>query len=598
MHAIKHTYNSLLADVARLSRCPSLGRLAVDLDWCINDAPKLEKLILQEQELQGVVEYSCGSDTADAPHMPSGFPRSSPDAIKGVKAEMLDLCPGELLPLMSRWVSLPLRERNPIDLRHLRQLLLFCYKAEHTHTDETEASAVKAWLDCQLAVSKWEIPRSGIPAAILTQARRHCTSVLSVGRWKDIIPSHGPGAVYDKTVPKGMWSKWFETIEAVYPWADYYDISNYLIQEASAVITSQIRARLVAVPKDSRGPRLICVHPAEAIWAQQGVRRELERCVEKTRRNACGRWIWPSGHVHFDNQQVNANLALSSSYNRHYATIDLKEASDRIADCLVQDLFGRYYKYFGCSRAQAVDLPDGSSADLHCYAPMGNATTFPVQSLVFWALCVAAHEVLGLHRASDVYVFGDDIVVPNENAEIIKSMLSDFGLVVNQGKSFIYGLFRESCGMDAFNGVNVTPTRWKTTYDAVGTAGLLSMSNLAQRLRLEGYQDASTELYSILTKRLGTRGHRLMRTNNPNHGGIAEYTPVQHLAFQDAFWHPDVQWFCSPVIRLEPRTKVQGHGWNHVLSSLTSLERTGRSNDPALIPLRGSRLKRGWATVL
>jgi hypothetical protein len=44
-----------------------------------------------------------------------------------------------------------------------------------------------------------------------------------------------------------------------------------------------IEAKLIAVPKDSRGPRLICVHPAESIWIQQGCVaswNELSRSIE------------------------------------------------------------------------------------------------------------------------------------------------------------------------------------------------------------------------------------------------------------------------------------------------------------------------------
>jgi len=230
---------------------------------------------------------------------------------------------------------------------------------------------------------------------------------------------------------------------------------------------------------------------------------------------------------------------------------------------------------------------------------MGNATTFPVQSLVFWSICVSTLEVVGYKNPADVYVFGDDIIVPTEVAPLIMAVLPCFGLVVNQNKSFHKGAFRESCGTDAFNGVNVTPIRWKTELNPLSPAGLQSLSTLAQRLRIAGYVEGSKELYSIIAKELWrTRKWTLPRTNNPAHGGIAEYSEVQHLAFQDAFWHPDVQWYCSPIIRLISKVKTEEHAWWHVLESLTSLEMTGRSNNPATTPLRGGSLDRGWAIVL
>jgi hypothetical protein len=43
----------------------------------------------------------------------------------------------------------------------------------------------------------------------------------------------------------------------------------------------------------------------------------------------------------------------------------------------------------------------------------------------------------------------------------VTDALSSVGLVVNHDKSFVHGHFRESCGMDAFRGVQVTPIRFR-----------------------------------------------------------------------------------------------------------------------------------------
>jgi hypothetical protein len=446
--------------------------------------------------------------------------------------------------------------------------------------------------------------------------RRHVSSVLGLVDWREITPFHGPGAVYDGNLNKGEWSKWFTTIDYLYPYFEFFGISrlNYRDGAEGFDIDDSIIARLIAVPKDSRGPRLICVHPTESIWIQQGLRVKLERAIARTRPRRPG-WYWPSGHINFDDQTVNAQLALKASGDLSYATLDLKEASDRLSDRLVQILFGRHYRWFGCCRAQYVEIPYGMTTFgrgsrsmkgpapflremIHSYAPMGNATTFPVQSLVFWSICVSAMEARGFHQPSDCYVFGDDLVVPNEMAQVCIDALISFGLVVNRRKSFFRGSFRESCGIEAFNGVDVTPVRWKTTYDATSLEDLQSLSSLAQRLRRQGYEDAAKELYSILSSRLLAMRLKLSCTNNPDHGGIAEFTENQIYVWRDAYWHRDVQWFVSPILRLSQGERALTHGWNHVLSSLTSLERTGRSCDPASTPSRRTRLNRGWASVL
>lgn len=569
MHTIEHTYIRLLADIGLLSGVSSIRASAYEgLEWTVNTAPLLER------ELLAFVERG---------------------------EEFSSLWPAWLVPLRDRFR----KGLDPWDLRLLRQLLLFCYKAEHRHTDETETKALKDWEATNADVGNWSQRLSVAEPRLLHLAYRACTSVLGSTKWDEIIPFHGPGAVYDKSVPKGDWSRWFETIEARFPYGRYFDIgNNRCIDGGMPSIQSTITARLVPVPKDARGPRLICVHPTEAIWIQEGLRVRLERTINR-RRDQRFKWVWPRGHIHFDDQTVNASLALAASATGQYATLDLKEASDRLSDVLVQYLFGRHYPWFGCCRASNVEIR-GNSTPLHCYAPMGNATTFPVQSLVFWSICVAAMQDLGFINPGDLYVFGDDIIVPTSVAPRVIEALEEFGLVVNRQKSFYRGAFRESCGMDAFAGMCVTPIRWKTTYSVASPAGLQSLSQIAQRLRQAGYELAAKECYHSMSATLRKWGLRLSLTSNPEHAGIAEYSENLPYVWRDAYWHRATQQFVSPVLRLEPHFRSECHGWYHVLSSLTRLERRdknypnnhpGRSDDPARTLLRGARLKRGWSRI-
>jgi hypothetical protein len=69
--------------------------------------------------------------------------------------------------------------------------------------------------------------------------------------------------------------------------------------------------------------------------------------------------------------------------------------------------------------------------------------------------------------------------------------------------------------------------------------------------------------------------------------------------WRDAYWHSKAQWYASPVYRIqEPRALCPRlHGWIHVLESLTSLERLGRSNVPDRRVSRRVCLERGWTPV-
>jgi len=562
MHVIEQTYVSLLADVASKSGFSEIRGSYEGLQWCLNEAPKLEKMLI------GCIELGREPDF-DA----------FPSALQGLARRSLV---------------------DPTSMRYLRQLLLFCYKATVTHDNKTTTEAFRGFVVTNHAVGLFGRDLSRFSPSLLDSARRHCQSVLYRFREKALRPSHGPGAV---TTSKERWMHRYSTIECLYPYSDWFSLfynQDHLANWDYAECKEQIQAKLIAVPKDSRGPRLICVHPAEAIWIQQGLRRELERTIA-LHRTSYG--PWPRGRVRFDDQSANGTIALKSSSSRRYATLDMKEASDRISEPLVQILFGRKYKWFGCCRAQEFIIPKmGSNAyrgNLNSYAPMGNATTFPVQSLVFWSICVASLQRRGFHQPGAVYVFGDDIIVPSECAEFVIDDLESFGLLVNRTKSFWRGAFRESCGVDAFNGVDVTPVRWKTTLDAEHTEGLQSLSDLAMRLRIAGYEEAAVMTYQTLRRRLRARfGVSLFTTNNEYHGGLAEYTENGPTVWRDAFWHTDYQWFHSPVWRLKPVADSRDRcDWNHVLESVCSLERTGRSSIPSRSLSRGTWLNRGWINI-
>lgn len=216
-------------------------------------------------------------------------------------------------------------------------------------------------------------------------------------------------------------------------------------------------AKLVFVPKDSRGPRIISSEPLELQYVQQGVARLMMRHL--------ARHPLTRGRINFIDQTVNAGIALSSSASGEYATLDLSDASDRLSCALFLRVWPRrLIPKFMALRSHATTLPGGEEFRLRKFAPMGSAICFPVESVIFWAICVAALRKQGLtlrEAARCVYVYGDDIIVPVEYFNAVVKALHSVDLKVNVAKSFAGGLFRESCGIDAFDGQIVTPVRIK-----------------------------------------------------------------------------------------------------------------------------------------
>lgn len=128
---------------------------------------------------------------------------------------------------------------------------------------------------------------------------------------------------------------------------------------------------------------------------------------------------------------------------------------------------------------------------------MGSALCFPMESMAFFLAIVtsrlrekgcAISPRTVLRYCSGVYVYGDDLIVPVDEAPAICETLESFGFKVNSHKSFWNGKFRESCGMDAYDGCNVTPTyiRRKLPADRADAHGVASTVALANHFYLKG----------------------------------------------------------------------------------------------------------------
>jgi hypothetical protein len=107
----------------------------------------------------------------------------------------------------------------------------------------------------------------------------------------------------------------------------------------------------------------------------------------------------------------------------------------------------------------------GKYIPLRKFAAMGSACTFPVQSIVYAFIAIASVITIrggGVNyrsvdeAVSQVRIFGDDIIVPVEALSVMLEILDYLGLVVNHDKTFGTGKFRESCGVEAYDGTDVS----------------------------------------------------------------------------------------------------------------------------------------------
>lgn len=186
--------------------------------------------------------------------------------------------------------------------------------------------------------------------------------------------------------------------------------------------------------------------------------------------------------------------AYEASLDTKSATIDCRNASDSILLLLVEFLCSGnissrlWFKLFSISRARTITV-DGREHHLPIISTMGNAFTFPLETLVFYSLSLAAtHTSLTEGRSllvdpdlvDRVSVFGDDIIVPSVCSEMVIEVLSVCGIEVNPKKTFCDAYpFRESCGTDFFAGHDVRPLNIKAPPQGVNgfVAWLYIISN-------------------------------------------------------------------------------------------------------------------------
>ena len=155
--------------------------------------------------------------------------------------------------------------------------------------------------------------------------------------------------------------------------------------------------------------------------------------------------------VDLSSQFINQELARMGSIDGSISTVDLEAASDTIAYNVVSYLFPKVWRGFLCDiRTPRYSHPELGSGRYEKFSSMGNGSTFVIETLLFCAACYAV-------EADKFNVYGDDIAVDTEHTGPLVQLLAQLGFTLNKEKTFLTGPFRESCGTDWWEGVNITP---------------------------------------------------------------------------------------------------------------------------------------------
>jgi hypothetical protein len=410
-----------------------------------------------------------------------------------------------------------------------------------------------------------------VPWHTLRNLSRRVTSELGFPDWWKLRSKHGPGAVsesgWDSKYEFPNWPRklglWFP-----YDWFASGDLSG---PPECAPSEYEPPSRLIAVPKSQKGPRLICAEPISHQWMQQSIWQWLRERIPMTQLGLS---------VAFEDQEASRDLALRASMDGSFATLDLSSASDRLCTRLVEYIFQGSDLLNGLHACrtrvvkQTVDMDFPKIHVLRKFATMGSALTFPIQSIVFTVLSVWALR-LAEKRENDwnakrlredfsrVRVFGDDIIVPKHAYGLTKLVLHECGLLVNSQKSFGGVSFRESCGMDAFRGVDVTPARvHKVPYGASASsaAALIEYTN---NLYKKGMWHASDSVLGLLPQTL----KKGLVVGGPEEGGLGLFSFTgTDLNTKRKYWDKDLQReYCLRIAFFTRTTSNRGRGTSSLI---------------------------------
>lgn len=215
-------------------------------------------------------------------------------------------------------------------------------------------------------------------------------------------------------------------------------------------------SKAVTVPKTADKRRVIAEEENNRQVDMFQPSRELDRCISSSK----GKY-GTAGRITLHDQTRNQRMALEGSVNGKYATIDCTAASDSVTVGRVRSVFPpEIVAQWDNLRSEYVCV-NNTYHTLHLYATMGSRLTFPIETLLFWSIAVAATETVCRYthtrfRADDISVYGDDVIVPTFACETVIEFLELCGFEVNREKSFSSGCYRESCGEEYYAGYNVS----------------------------------------------------------------------------------------------------------------------------------------------
>jgi len=302
--------------------------------------------------------------------------------------------------------------------------------------------------------------RSDTVSEILGMAQNICQDIfgpLGTLDYRKVVLSagFGPGFTFNSAVPEdrhlyyklsGFHTVTPDALPYLKSFLNLYPHWKMKLLETGSTYDIVRGNRVTSVPKNALTDRTIAIEPSFNVFMQKGLDIYL-----KSRLRHFG--------VKLSDQTYNHKPAQEGSMRPlHAATIDISGASDCVSIELVRELVPHlWFTLMDDLRSKDYTLDKGKTwTTYEKFSSMGNAFTFPLETIIFYSLAKACTIYAG-GSLDTLRVYGDDIIVDPRAYALLLEILDYSGFSANPDKSFAFGGFRETCGSDFYHGVDLRP---------------------------------------------------------------------------------------------------------------------------------------------
>lgn len=180
-----------------------------------------------------------------------------------------------------------LKDDADIDIiRFIRQLSFMFYKTEGDYPEVLVNECIERFIKTDENLPEY-VDCSPENYGYLSAAQAVVSDIFDGFEYGDILPIPGPGQSADHREGHLKYQPLikYQKLHEAFPYYKYFYCSTrHLLDRVRSYRALPVHAEsvsvLACVPKDSRGPRLICMEPPEFMWIQQGLGRAMVRWLE------------------------------------------------------------------------------------------------------------------------------------------------------------------------------------------------------------------------------------------------------------------------------------------------------------------------------